>query len=275
MKNILILIVIIKYSFAFGQRGFYTARCPAIKSYDSACATIPIGKVNYALNRFVIREIQRGNFQLYDKFWVYAQDQSANAVLSIVKTSTGGGATSLVNSPTFTAYQGYTGNGTSSYLNTNFNAAANGIQYTQNSACYGAYFRTQEGSSNKVQIGSYTNPSNISIGLHFTTTGKIYDCNTFASNVNVSDTVTIGRFVNARTSSTVESLWKNGVSYGNVSTNSVAPPNLVNTVLAWNILGVPARFSTNTVSETFFGNGAIDINGLNIDAEEMRSKIGY
>jgi hypothetical protein len=39
-----------------------------------------------------------------------------------------------VNSPTWTANQGFTGNGTSSYIDTNFNPATQGVNYTLNDA---------------------------------------------------------------------------------------------------------------------------------------------
>lgn len=40
----------------------------------------------------------------------------------------------LVNSPTFTVDRGFTGDGTTSYINTQFNPATMGVAYTQNSA---------------------------------------------------------------------------------------------------------------------------------------------
>jgi hypothetical protein len=48
-----------------------------------------------------------------------------------------------VNSPTFTADQGFAGNGTTSYLgDTTFNPATNGVNYTQDSASWGVWSRT-------------------------------------------------------------------------------------------------------------------------------------
>lgn len=46
-----------------------------------------------------------------------------------------------VNAPTFTSNQGFTGNGTSSYLDTNYNPSTNGVNYTLNNASFGIYTR--------------------------------------------------------------------------------------------------------------------------------------
>jgi hypothetical protein len=50
--------------------------------------------------------------------------------------------TTLVNSPTFTANQGFKGNASTSYLNTNFNPATSGVQYTLNNASRFIYLKT-------------------------------------------------------------------------------------------------------------------------------------
>ena len=41
---------------------------------------------------------------------------------------------SLVNNPTFTANQGFTGNGVDAYIDTNFDPTTSGVNYTQNNA---------------------------------------------------------------------------------------------------------------------------------------------
>lgn len=67
----------------------------------------------------------------YDAVYVLATSDTVSAKLNLVSTSF-----SLVpnNSPTFTADQGYTGNGSNAYLETNFNPATAGGNFTQDSA---------------------------------------------------------------------------------------------------------------------------------------------
>jgi len=48
----------------------------------------------------------------------------------------------LINSPTFTSNDGFLGNGTSSYIDTNFNPASSGVNYTLNDASIFIYNKT-------------------------------------------------------------------------------------------------------------------------------------
>ena len=92
---------------------------PETKSWLAVLPSRPSAQVINAVNTFIRTCIADGNWQLLDRFWLFAQDIQANAVYSIVNpTST---ACTQVNSPTWTQYQGYTGNGSNMYLNTNLN----------------------------------------------------------------------------------------------------------------------------------------------------------
>jgi len=51
----------------------------------------------------------------------------------------------LINSPTFTTNQGFQGNGTSSYIDTSFNAVTQGVNYVQNDASRYLYLYTASG----------------------------------------------------------------------------------------------------------------------------------
>lgn len=55
-----------------------------------------------------------------------------------------------VNSPTFTAFRGYAGNGTSSYLNSGWNPATNGVTSSQNSLSFGWYLNAGNNTQNSV-----------------------------------------------------------------------------------------------------------------------------
>jgi len=67
---------------------------------------------------------------------------------------------SAVNSPTFTADQGFAGNGTTSYLDTTWDAATNASTFTQNDGRIGAYSRNAGG--NSAGFGARTS-NNISV----------------------------------------------------------------------------------------------------------------
>jgi len=88
-----------------------------------------------------------------DVFYVYATDGDRNfAKLNWVSPSSY--ACTEVNTPTFTSNIGFNGNGTTSYLNSNWIPSTNGVNYTQNDASIGCYVNT-EGAENQIVFGCY------------------------------------------------------------------------------------------------------------------------
>jgi hypothetical protein len=74
-----------------------------------------------------------------DTFYVLAAHDAASARLNWVSTSFN---LTAVNSPTFVANQGYTGDGATSYLDTGFNPSTAGGHYAQNDSHMGVYVGT-------------------------------------------------------------------------------------------------------------------------------------
>lgn len=72
-----------------------------------------------------------GIWNKLDTFANFATDGSSNFALIDWKRVS---LLTAVNSPTFTTNEGFTGNGTSSYIDTNFNSVTQGVNYTQNNA---------------------------------------------------------------------------------------------------------------------------------------------
>jgi hypothetical protein len=60
-----------------------------------------------------------------DRLWVFAQPTQAQALVDLVASTTA----TAVNSPTFTANRGYTGDGVTSYINSLFNPSTNGVNW--------------------------------------------------------------------------------------------------------------------------------------------------
>ena len=88
-----------------------------------------------------IRQLkQHGIWQKLDLFYVLAAHDAQAARLNWKNPSLY--ACTEVNSPTFTKDQGYAGNGTTSYLNTNWAPGTHGVNFTQNSGCILLWDRT-------------------------------------------------------------------------------------------------------------------------------------
>jgi hypothetical protein len=86
-----------------------------------------------------------GIFAKLDRLWIFAQATEALALVDLVASATA----TAVNSPTFTANQGYTGNGTSSYVETNYNPGDGGTyKYLQNDAHFSDWDLTSSTADN-------------------------------------------------------------------------------------------------------------------------------
>ena len=97
-----------------------------------------------------------GSWALNDLILVFANNGSKEFACINWKNPTGAKAT-LINSPTFTANQGFTGNGTTSYILTGYNPNGS-LNYKQNNASRFMYVRTA--AANKVLDGIAASTAN-------------------------------------------------------------------------------------------------------------------
>lgn len=95
--------------------------------------TLPSADQQTKQNSFLVSLKTIGVWNKLDVFYVFAQNGgSAFATINWKNPNTN--QATLVNSPAFVVNGGLQGNGTSSYIDTNFNPFTQGVQYTQNNA---------------------------------------------------------------------------------------------------------------------------------------------
>lgn len=95
--------------------------------------SLPSASVQTKQNTLLTSMKANGVWAKLDVFYVFAQDGGSSFATLNWKNPAANQA-ALVSSPTFVSNGGFTGNGTSSYIDTNFNPATQGVQYTQNNA---------------------------------------------------------------------------------------------------------------------------------------------
>jgi hypothetical protein len=82
-------------------------------------------------NQLVVDLKAAGIWSKLDTFAVFATDGNSDfALIDWIRLS----QYTAVNSPSFTTNSGFRGNGSSAYVNTNFNPSTSGVNYTQNNA---------------------------------------------------------------------------------------------------------------------------------------------
>jgi len=120
--------------------------------------------------------------------------------------SPGNNTLTEVNSPTFAADQGYTGNGTTSYLSAGVNLSALTL-YLQNDAHAGVWFRTA-GSVAKYGLGTDTGTILLVSG-NLGATERLTRINT-QTNLTSNDNITTGHVVAVRRDSANQFSYRNG-----------------------------------------------------------------
>lgn len=226
------------------------------RAYISYLTTTPSVARQNIINTLVKQLKGDGNWSLIDRLWLHASESKQAATISLVNPSST--ACTEVNSPAWVADQGYTGDGATSYLNTNYNPATNAVNYTQNNGSILSYTRSDiaEGGvlmgGRAALNGCILNSENASNNAN----GRI----NAATGATVAITTSTGLFAIERTSSTLSTLYRNGSSLGTTPTVSQAIDSQNIYICAFNVNGSAGSFSTRQISISGIGSG--DINAL-------------
>jgi hypothetical protein len=192
-----------------------------------------------------------GTFAKLDVLYVFVTNSTTNAVLNLIQNSFNGTVTGTL---TFTADTGWTGDGSTGFINSGFNASTAGGNYSQNAASLGVCDLTSGTTQSNVNrpIGINDNQSFIIPLAQFAGGSATYGVNSTApptpANAN-----TQGLWIATRTSSSAISLYKNGTSFDSSSDTSVALANRNFYVFATNNAGTANDFTADQLGAALFG----------------------
>ena len=276
MLRKLIYTLVLASTFAKAQHAPTAMVNTAMNSFIAQCGTRPAPFELYAMNNFVAVNIANGNWAELDRFWLFAQSVQGNSKISLINPT----ATQIieVNSPTWTQYRGYYGNGTTSYLNTSFVPSIGGFKYVLNSADFGVYIYDHgTAASLGCEIGMSTTSGAVVSSLY-----SRYTDNNIYANINQN----VGAFVSGsiadavgfnsarRTASNAIAIWKNGVSQYTGTTASSSIPSLQGFYVgARDINGAADAFSDRKISIAYMGSSSIGnlslYNSINLLAYQL------
>lgn len=173
---------------------------------------LPSASVQAKQNTLLTSMKANGVWAKLDVFYVFAQD-GGSAFATLNWKNPAANQANIASSPTFTINQGFTGNGTSSFIDTNYNPATQGVQYTLNNASMyffphamgtsGLAMTGTSGSENRIQLGVSLNQrinaggTALSTSFNYTTTvnpksiHRTSSTNMTLLNGTVSDTRTL------------------------------------------------------------------------------------
>jgi hypothetical protein len=206
--------------------------------------TLPSASVQAKQNTLLTSMKADGVWAKLDVFYVFAQDGGADFGTLNWKNPNANQST-LVNTPTFVSNGGLQGNGTSSYIDTNFNPVTQGVQYTQNNAS--RYFFTHA-----LGIGRFdgNTSGNNSIFLGVSGSQRINSGSNIASPVITFDSTINTKSIH-RTSSTAVTAYNSTTAQIAAQTSSA-----MTSANQW-ILRSSTNYSTNTCAGYAMGASMI------------------
>jgi hypothetical protein len=206
------------------------------------------------INQLIIDLKNAGLWSKFDCFWMFASHTSQAAFLNWIKTLHNATA---VNSPTFTIDKGYAGNGTTSYINSNFTPSTQGVNYTLNNASFGIYLRSSVAAAARCDMGVFNTSANRWSELVIRDTGDLI-VSAVNSGVTTSgaNAATTGLFAASRVINTTQRVYRNGVQIDSEADASNALNSSVFAILARyrGDIGSADLFSLNQVAFAFIAS---------------------
>jgi hypothetical protein len=206
-----------------------------------------------AVSQFKSETTGYGILSLFDFVWFTAAPSVAKAVIPVIGSSAF--PLTLVGGVNFTANRGFTGNGTTGYLDTNF-PPSSGVNFIQDSACLCAYtINSRAVVSTGALMGANTNgaarPNYI---VPYNTGGAFGACNSSAITYAASPNANGFWHVN-RSGANSNQMYRNGSSVATAATSSATRATSSFVILA-DRQGASAAvtdFSIDTVSAVLIG----------------------
>ncbi len=209
----------------------------------------------------------------FDRLYIHGLSNSIAARTSFVNPDST--IATEVNAPTFTANRGYQGNGTTSYLNTNFNPSTQGVKYTQSSASLFVYSRTNV-AANYIDIGaidasnkSFIAPKNADVFSYYPT-----NLSTSIGSPQATPADSLGLY-QTRLLSGVLNFYKQGVAIGSLAMTPVAIPTVPFYLLAGDNTNTPVLFSARQISVSGMGSGLIKQLNFYNAVQALGTSIGW
>jgi hypothetical protein len=222
------------------------------------------GTETAAYKALICGMVTDGTWSLMDALYIFATNNTTTAKLNLVSTS----YTATVNGTlTFTADTGWTGDGSTGYLDTGFNPTSASGHYSLNSATLGVYDLTSRAANISTQIGVLDlGASSISYIAAFFSGGGSWDMNGLSYNSTSGVTTSQGSWLASRTTNMLISYYQNGSLIGsNPAEASVAIQNADVYIFCYNNSG-PMSVTSDQLSAAWIGGGLNSTQAANVQS---------
>ena len=225
-----------------------------VNAVTTAGGTVSTTQENY-VNTLITCYKSAGIFSLMDREWLLWSDNVQQAETDLIHDDTW----TSYGTPGFTADAGYTPDGSTSYLDTNYNLSSGGGNFSQNSASVDLYV-THDGGDGGGGDDIAANNNGSCPNTYIAPDGygddefdyALNDC-TFPA---PADLGAVGLWAVSRTNSTLETAYQNGTVFSTTTDSSDAPPNASLYIGAVDDTGGTAtHFANDTIAMVGIGGG--------------------
>jgi hypothetical protein len=199
----------------------------------------------------------------FDVMYILGGETAESSLRNLVKNSHHAEA---VNSPTFTQFEGLTGNSISQAIKTNYSPDTNKAAMSQDSASIGIYSRSNTpANGNLVEIGSRITGSISGFVIQIrATNGPTYMINDSVFNSISNSDVSTGLYIATRNTNNLGILYRNKIKKGENTDTSTTPNNIEVYIMALNTSGTITGYTDRQLSFGFIGRGLSqdDVNSI-------------
>jgi hypothetical protein len=209
-----------------------------------------------AQNAYVKAGVDDGWWGDGDREFVFASHASGrDSLLDWLDPTNNAKVATLVNAPAWVQYQGYTGNGSSSYINSNYTPSTDAVNFAQDSASFGVYIRSDVNGF-QIDAGTYGSGSKNYIVSRSSNNYNLIlnsaDLALASAQINSQGLTCVNRAV----AGTVQG-YKNGSFVNDRVLASAAVTNIPFYILAGNLSSGPFLYSTRQQSMNYY-SGSLD-----------------
>lgn len=244
--------------------GGFTPSCSQSSAFLARATgiTLTVDKTRY--DTLICGMVTDGTFAKMDAVYIFAAPDATTARLNLVSSSFGLTEHGTV---TFSAYHGFTGNGSTGYEDTGFNPSTAGGNYVQNAASLAAYVLTSRTAQNSYasigsvgSVASLINPKQAG-----GSGGASYAANQGTINLTSVNANAQGFWVVSRTASTTAELYMNGAAF-NADTNASGAVSAQNMFVLADNSGGAQNFSADQLSAAAIGGGLSSTDVTNLSS---------
>ena len=233
--------------------------------------TPPGAAVAAAQNTMVCGLVDAGIWAKLDIFYLFAQTTNAGGEALMNWVTTGLYNATAFNAPAFVALEGFSGDGASAYIDSNWNCNSDAINYALNSASMGAYVRTNVAENKYVFGVQDLTPDVTRVNPRLATNVGEWWINNAIKESVAAQMDSRGMYIITRSAANSRTGYRNKAVWGQDAAVSVGVPDGDVFILCQNVVGTGSNLITSRQVSVFFAGSILDLAEVTIATDAIET----